>query len=433
MLELRDEMAAAHFEQKEKVVLINIFLLYASLKFFTLLEENLMSKSVNCLDSSTIRMIESFKCNDQTKNKILVFLLSIQLHQGDPSRLTLMKPKLVANRDTTLAQLHDGSRFWKPFPFLGIDSMQPFRVAIGQLTKQVIARYCPKFEGILEVGAGELPLADDLPGLDQTVKDQIHISDVAPQRVNHFKKSRPSSTVMELDLLEISNKIPARTYQCLVMRDVLSVLTYNDLDTALKEAACVLKENGVLIHFLFQEPFSIAALDSMVPKNRLFFPGTTENDFFTVDKTEFQERLKQRADLDPVKKVLTTYFEMGTAEKEEFCTTYSSPGRREALRYLTDCLKELECTSLKPLNLVEDFASHALASLDRAGFEVMQNKNMVATAIVPRNQLHDNPFAHLFSIDKGVRAEHFLGVLAAGMVQVKSIAHVIVAQKRLQI
>lgn len=326
-----------------------------------------------------------------------------------------------------------GDILWRQPPGDTTD-LDTYQRAISEIVQDIFHRYCPTFEGVLELGSGTLPITRFLPNVPEPIKNQIHLSDLNPHTADFYKAHFPHLSVHHVDCRKLTEDVSQNRYNCLISNDLCSVLNKDELSQTYQTAYKVLKLGGVFIQMQTRESFPSASTDVYCRTGNILFPAqgsSVPKGFYVVEQSEFQMRLYTLSDSDPQKTVLGWYLMRKAAEREEFCDLLLLQEEGTAvLNYLTECMKKLKCLSMKKINLNRAYVERSVMGLQDAGFDVVQSCLMTSQVIGPRERVHyaDKDF-HLFGIDRGERSACFSGVLDRGFVQEKARIHVIVAKK----
>lgn len=259
-----------------------------------------------------------------------------------------------------------------------------------------------------------------------------------PYAIKQLHSRYPKATIKQCNCNELTKQFSANSIPCIISNDVFTTLLTDDLDPIYKESYAVLKPGGYFIQMQIRDAFPSPTIDNYANKNNIIFQGEIINhgvtDIYIIERAEFETALKTLKENDETRLTLERCLKMRPAEREEFLDAILP--EKEGLstrRYILDCVKSLNCPSMKKVNINEAYVSRSTNGLENAGFIVIKNTLLKSRVIAPRT-LEQRAYKRdsNFCMNLGVRTTNFIGVLAPGMVQEGANIHVIVARKPLR-
>jgi len=351
------------------------------------------------------------------------------------------KCKFIPNNGTpvTMARMNGGSDgFWMDVGCeFFCDDITEFQRAVGLIFEKTLLKHCRDIEDTLELGSGSYPINDFLAGISEQVKQRIQLSDFRPAVVAKYNmEHNPVLPMKVLDCKKLSSQLGTKRYACIVLNDVLSTFIRADLAKTCKEAYKVLLPEGVLINFTTRMSFFSVLVDEYTTDATIIFPCVERSvgniGIYVIERSELSLRMATLEDSSPEKQAISDYMKLKNVEREDFCETADLISNEAgSLAYLDECIKKLNCPSMKRILFEPAFHARAKEELEKEGFKVIKSGYVEKSVIAARSECQrDKSNKHRFKYINGSLHTSYLGMLAPGMVQEIAKIHVLVAKKK---
>ncbi len=303
---------------------------------------------------------------------------------------------------------------------------QDFRPATSMVVGNTLAQYFGHTTSpILEIGSGE----GELSRLAQGMRGRIIQSDVIEDNLKRNQYDTPKIVVNVNAMQFPNNSIPG-----IVSYAVLD--TFFDLDHATAEMHRVLREDGLMVGFIDLAPSAdvvMASQDAVFFPAVSFMPGTNQKvmrSYLKVNRRalamSFATSRHKMHDADV--KLLSDYLK---DPLKYFVEIQNSPAQlQEQYEGLfADILRILKVRSVK-VDAVDMFKTALDASLQKAGFQLIESEIKGATLEVNRMQVRNIPSnANVMIFNTGNRVFYHDPSIPSGKVKVESNVLVVVARK----
>lgn len=364
--------------------------------------------------------------------------LAVKFADYSMSTSKLTAGRVTLRKDGTPISLGEllGNDVWKKMrPDIFINDLNPYQRALSLTIESTLRQYGNNLQKALEIGSGGNPIINFLPTYEAKEKNRVVLSDYSQECVALLKKEHPASSSHVVDVLEMSKKFSGNSFQCVVMKDVLSVMCKGIMKQALGEIFQILAPGGVMIHFAPRNAFMTILIDQYVSNDLIIFPALDNDqnygEIYTVEKQEFEEVLARLSPTLPQELVSSfkRYIHLTPAEREDFCEKLRYE-EKDTLRFFSKSFEKLGCKTAKRLNANETFDLVAKELLEKTGFKICKFVKVSSQCIGPGVRgVHEHEDMHQFEIDRGLERDKFLGMLAPGHVQEVVTMHLIVAKK----
>jgi SAM-dependent methyltransferase len=314
------------------------------------------------------------------------------------------------------------------------DELKPYRRAIRQITEDIFRKYCMNSASILEVGSGTFPITELLPHLPEAFKSRIDFSDISDKSLQFLKEQYPQTNIQKFDIL--SGSPTERTYERVVMVDVLNLFSRDQLEIAFKNISQVLCPGGIFLHFSIRETFYNHVLDEFIGSGTVFFPlfGATWKEAYIIRKSDVEDLIRElKAEYIYLKEILTEYISLSATERLNFCTERFASREIKIFQEIIDCLERFKFSNLQRISFEERYQSRLKRVASTSGFNLLEFQEKEAYFLGARVETahHRYQDINLFAIDRLLRRRERLRELSPELVQEESKIHVMAAQKPL--
>ncbi|GEM_PF-4385628 len=307
----------------------------------------------------------------------------------------------------------------------------PYQNAISQIIEKTFVKYDPQCESTLEVGSGRFPITRFLSNTSH--KDQIHLSEINTQCLHRLQKSHPNNTIRRVDLL--SPNQTSRTYQTIVMNDVLNIFSPDELRKALRSIHQLLEPGGRLLHFSIRDSFFTAILDDLRIHKKDYLPIVDEystwNGVYVINRERLVDFITaQKANI--VKETLREYMSLGPLLQNNLCIDLLTGKNLEMFFDLSKSLEEFQGLVSQKIVFEKEYRNTLQKELLNKDFTVLEFDEVEGMYTGPKREEQHKmwPKHNTFYIKQMLQKLCFDSNIPEGYVQENAVVHVLVAQKQ---
>lgn len=310
------------------------------------------------------------------------------------------------------------------------NELNPFKNAISQGIEETVSKYDPECASTLEIGSGRYSIIPFLPNARN--KDQIHLSDINTLCLHSLRKTYPKNTIRRVDLLAPNQT--SRTYQTILMSDVLNIFSPDELSKALKSIHQLLEPGGLLLHFSVREPIFTSTLDTLRMNRENYLPIINEHSLwdgvYVIDRNRFIDFIfAQKTDL--VTKVLLEYMSLGSLLQSDLNIELLARPELQLFFDLSESIKKFEGLVTRTILFEKEYLDTLREELNKRNFTVLEFDERECKYDGPKREEQHKmwPNHNVFRINKMFQVCRKDCKIPEGQVLENAFVHVLVAQK----